>query len=82
MSRILYRVLTSWGMVLGIIPFIVLLVFGLYSIASSAQGAAAVGVSSWVAKVFVTAILSLILSCGIAAALAWYDEKKTTTSGR
>ncbi len=82
MSRILYRVLTSWGMVLGIIPFIVLLVFGLYSITSSAQGAAAVGVSSWAAKVFVTAILSLVLFCGIAIALAWYDEKKTTASGR
>ena len=76
MPGILRRMFLSWGMMLGIIPFIVLLGYAFHSIASSAQGAAAKTVSGFIAKDVGLFIVSLIVFCGIAGALAWFEERR------
>ncbi len=76
MPGVLRRMLLSWDVMLGIIPFIVLLGYAFHSIASSAQGAAAKTVSGFIAKDIGMFIVSMIVFCGIAGALAWFDERR------
>ncbi len=64
------RILYSWGTALGLIPFIVMLIYGALVVHGSAKGAAANSVTSWLLEEVGYTIALILVILGIAVLLA------------
>jgi heme/copper-type cytochrome/quinol oxidase subunit 2 len=64
------EVFKSWGTMLGLIPFLVLLVYGAIVVKGSAKGAAANSVSTWILKEVGFTIALLLIILGLAVLIA------------
>ena len=64
------KILYSWGTALGLIPFLVMLIYGAIAVNSSAKGAAANSVSSWILEEVGYTIILFLIILGIAMMLA------------
>ncbi len=76
LGSIIRRMVSTWGMALGVIPFTVLFAYGVASVAASARGAVKATLGSGVATIVGVFIASAAIFCGLSAILAWLDEKK------
>ncbi|MDK2372889.1 MAG: hypothetical protein QI197_05875 [Candidatus Korarchaeota archaeon] len=63
------RLFFSWGTMLGVIPFLVLLAYGAVVVSVSVSGAASNALPSWLLQELAAAIISAIVLIGIAAVL-------------
>jgi hypothetical protein len=57
------EIANSWGTYLALIPFVVLLVYGVVVVSSSVEGAVSIG--SWISKVFLTLVISAVVFIGL-----------------
>ncbi|HDI73515.1 MAG TPA: hypothetical protein ENF57_00720 [Candidatus Korarchaeota archaeon] len=67
---LLRKVFFSWGTMLGLIPFLVLLVYGVVVVSASVSGAAANMLSGWLLQEVVTVIVSAVVLIGLALLIA------------
>jgi len=57
------EIANSWGTYLALIPFVVLLVYGVVVVSSSVEGAVSIG--SWISKMFLTLVISAVVFIGL-----------------
>ncbi len=64
------KILYSWGTMLGLIPFMAMLIYGAVVVDESAKGAAARSVASWLWKETAYAVILLVVVVVLGALIA------------
>ncbi len=81
MRKTFRKIAYSWGNMLAVIPFIVLLIYGAYSVSTAARGAVANSVNFWIFSEMVLAVISALVFGGLAILVARPLKKGSKEEG-